>query len=174
MQCQQASLRNLENQIEQLASALNNRPLRKLPIVTQVHRQEDAQECKVEKNFPAYTKLMNLIEWKKKEAKAWMKKMKMNGWRWKSQFLRLLCQSMFQSFYFLRGNIGAKKTKPMSLPTIFQLSSDTLFKWFLFESDSTSWVEWKEEVLKWAVNGCMTSDLWASCWRCKAKRSPKY
>lgn len=36
-------MRNLENQIGQLDSALNNRP----PINTQVPTREDAKECKV-------------------------------------------------------------------------------------------------------------------------------
>lgn len=43
MQSQQASMRNLENQVSQLASALKNRPLRKLPSDTQVLRIEDCR-----------------------------------------------------------------------------------------------------------------------------------
>lgn len=47
VQIQPGSLRNLQNQIGQLASVLNNRPSGRLPCNSQVPKQEDAKECKV-------------------------------------------------------------------------------------------------------------------------------
>lgn len=46
MKSQQAFMENLENQIGQLASALNNRPPSKLPSDTQVIRIQDGKESK--------------------------------------------------------------------------------------------------------------------------------
>ena len=46
MQNQQASMRNLETQIGQLANALNNRPPGRLPSDTQVPKIEEKKECK--------------------------------------------------------------------------------------------------------------------------------
>lgn len=46
MQAQQAPIRNLENQLRQLASALNNRPPERLLSDTQTPRMEENKECK--------------------------------------------------------------------------------------------------------------------------------
>lgn len=46
MQTQPGSLRNLKNQIGQLASALNNHPPGRLPSDTQVPRMGEGKECK--------------------------------------------------------------------------------------------------------------------------------
>lgn len=46
MQTLQASIRNQENQLVQLACALDNRPLGRLPSDTQVLRMEEGKECK--------------------------------------------------------------------------------------------------------------------------------
>ena len=47
IQSQQLSLRNLENQVGQLAIALNNRPLSSLPSDTEVPRTHGKEQVKV-------------------------------------------------------------------------------------------------------------------------------
>ena len=46
IQSQQVSLRNLENQVKQLATALNNRPLGSLPSDTKVPRNHRKEQVK--------------------------------------------------------------------------------------------------------------------------------
>lgn len=46
METQQASIRILENQLKQLASALSNSPPGRLPSDAQVSRMEEAKQCK--------------------------------------------------------------------------------------------------------------------------------
>ena len=46
MQNQQASMRNLETQIDQLANVLNNKPPGRLPSDTQVPKVVEGKECK--------------------------------------------------------------------------------------------------------------------------------
>lgn len=46
IQSQQASIKNFENQIDQLACALNKRPPGILPSNTQVSKMEDEKQCK--------------------------------------------------------------------------------------------------------------------------------
>lgn len=60
MHSQQESMKNLDNQIEQLAKALNNKSLGKLPSDTQVPRLENGKDCNVvelrsRKELPLYS-----------------------------------------------------------------------------------------------------------------------
>ena len=45
IQSQQASLRNLEDQVGQLANELRNRPLGKLPADTEMQKREGMEQC---------------------------------------------------------------------------------------------------------------------------------